>query len=1239
LKKTVKIAVFSFLFALSSYSQSDYGNTYALIIGVSEYQDESLNLDYAEKDANFFKDFLLSQTGGSVPDSNIIEIYNADATFAQIHEKLNTLNTMVTNDRNRSRVFLFFSGHGEEFINKEGALVCSDFIRGGGTIQGKYPYDLLAYYLDDMLQRAEVFVFIDACYSGYLMKSDKIADIDKKHYGVNLFRFASSGSKFKSKEDPKDLKHGVFSYYLVKGLFGEADTEDGKVSFPELVAYVKKEVKDHTNEAQKPKSSYDEDRHETTTISTIDKKIAKSELTDIAANLSLLFDKGENGDLAFKSIEDNSHIGLLRDSFELYLDSGLLVTKNQRNAWGYYEKLKKANAPQRMINNAESELRVGLLNNVQLLLNEHIQNINHQPSVDDLQIGAYELEMVMKIIDKRDPFFKISEVRKLFLDAYSIIREKNKEKYKDAEYLLARIFMEYEDSAAYALNAMGMLYDSQGEFDLAVAYYNYAIDKSPRWVLPYSNLGNIYKRQANYSKALSLFNKALAIDSNAALLYNNLGNVYLAQGRVVTAEMTYRYALTIDSESKYLWHYNLGVVSELKGDLASALKHYQRSMELNAGYYHTYIRLGDYYSEHEGIQNFDRARKYYQDAITNDKYAVEPLVALADFYRKYEMDPEIHWTIEMLYKTAIRLEPNVEWPYFGLGYLYRDRWLSKADSTEYYMRLGFEQVGNSNAARYLARYYKQVGEYDSAVVYYVKALKLNSLNWDARRGLAKLYEKRQDFLDAEKVFLVGLELFPETPKVLYDIGCFYYRMRNFDNINGGVNMSTVMLLDAFFLIRDDEDYSALWFRKALSIDSNYVPAHIALASVYASYWQRDEQDSLATMEASFNHWKKTEQLNPNYCSKEDIINAHLLSAFIESSRSSEDGPISADQKLRDLAEYDADNFLIWYTRASLNYMNTTHPEQLNLGNAIVYIDSAINLANITQAEKLEALVLKGRILLSLKDYENALLIFNQVASIDSAKVLLDLSLVHSYLPPKTNKLKSICFFDEYQKNGNHISREVKYGGRISIMNITDTKNAENYYRKEQLNQIAMLRYNWWPLHAYGIGRYDIYQDLLPYNPGYESSELAFTQDSTNFIAGYAYTWLLLFDRDYENAHKVLDIVYDHHQDTIIVQKQGLHILRAEICFKNKEFERAIQEYEFLINEYDESNYHIKIAMIYYLMNDMDKSREYARYYIHREVDSNSPYCKISEFNKGAYRKLYDQNLKRLAKKLIKEAHE
>jgi uncharacterized caspase-like protein len=65
---------------------------------------------------------------------------------------------------------------------------------------------------------------------------------DKKLFPDNFTIIAASQSDQVSSSSP-DLKHGIFSYYLMKGMEGDADSnKDGRITLGEMQAYLVENV-------------------------------------------------------------------------------------------------------------------------------------------------------------------------------------------------------------------------------------------------------------------------------------------------------------------------------------------------------------------------------------------------------------------------------------------------------------------------------------------------------------------------------------------------------------------------------------------------------------------------------------------------------------------------------------------------------------------------------------------------------------------------------------------------------------------------------------------------------------------------------------------------------------------------------------------------------------------------------------------------------------------------------------
>ena len=220
-------------------------NSVALIIGISKYN-YAPEAKYADRDAIYFSDFAENILG--IDKTNIKLISNNSANSVELKKALKIWLKGYSTP-NQSDIFIFFAGHG---------LASAD-----GKELYLLPYDGEPRLLEDTaLLRSEIFdtvksinpksvtVFLDACYSGQTREKDMIladarpiaivpieSDVPKN---FTVFS-ASSGSQISGSLPEAD--HGLFSYFLMKGLEGDADANnDRKITNGELHSYVRSNV-------------------------------------------------------------------------------------------------------------------------------------------------------------------------------------------------------------------------------------------------------------------------------------------------------------------------------------------------------------------------------------------------------------------------------------------------------------------------------------------------------------------------------------------------------------------------------------------------------------------------------------------------------------------------------------------------------------------------------------------------------------------------------------------------------------------------------------------------------------------------------------------------------------------------------------------------------------------------------------------------------------------------------------
>ncbi len=82
-----KFLTLLFLLSLHQFTLAQEASTsYAIVVGISKYQNAEIPaLQFANRDAQIFSDYLSSAEGGSVPKENMIVLIDSVATSAALY--------------------------------------------------------------------------------------------------------------------------------------------------------------------------------------------------------------------------------------------------------------------------------------------------------------------------------------------------------------------------------------------------------------------------------------------------------------------------------------------------------------------------------------------------------------------------------------------------------------------------------------------------------------------------------------------------------------------------------------------------------------------------------------------------------------------------------------------------------------------------------------------------------------------------------------------------------------------------------------------------------------------------------------------------------------------------------------------------------------------------------------------------------------------------------------------------
>jgi len=215
---------------------------YALVVGIEGYRSIP-KADYGENDAKLVKTYVESL---GVPPANVILLTGADASRADISKYLEEwLPGVVKPD---SRVYFYYSGHGAP-DPATGAAYLMPY-DGDPRFLKSTAFPLTKIYADlSALPSKESVVMLDSCFSGAGGRSvlapgvrPLVAVEDSTAAPERTAVLSASGAR--EIAGGLDLrKHGLFTYFLLRGLSGEADADrDGHVTLGELNGYLRAKV-------------------------------------------------------------------------------------------------------------------------------------------------------------------------------------------------------------------------------------------------------------------------------------------------------------------------------------------------------------------------------------------------------------------------------------------------------------------------------------------------------------------------------------------------------------------------------------------------------------------------------------------------------------------------------------------------------------------------------------------------------------------------------------------------------------------------------------------------------------------------------------------------------------------------------------------------------------------------------------------------------------------------------------
>jgi tetratricopeptide (TPR) repeat protein len=817
--------------------------TFAMIMGISKYK-YIRPLSYADKDAEMFRDYLKSPAGGKLPEDNIFCLLNDQAlssTFFTKGSKWLEAKKLQKGDR----LFIYLAGHGDAIDEDQFFYIAYDCnpagdknnYLAGGTIQ---LYNLKRKIAKETGKGVEVYFIMDACRSGELpggsdgqnlltkaISEERAGDIVMLATGAGQqsFEDASIGSG-----------HGLFTYYLVDGLAGMADSVDvvdNKVTLAEIQKYIQRNVPTIAQEVFKKKqdpyiccNEYSDKVVGIVDTAYLRKWQEAKRLNARKLGTALVAPRGRG-----MSVNDT----LLIETYNLFntaVKESRLTGKN--SAEYYYDLMAKKFPGDAYTSDAQSTLAVEFINFAQSKINLYldckdaasIQRIRAQIDEDEktdeissslermekvAQQEFYEvgvmLEKAISFIMPDDPDFAKTLIgRMYFFKARGYFGRSKKLVDINTAFQYAYTAYSSDRKAAYVLNTLSSLHLDNGKIDSAIYYAKQAILTAPKWRYPYVTLAFCYKTQNKPDSAIKYYRKSIEVDPANADAYVDLGHYYYSQSKADSAIANYQRALQIEPNNVYASN-NIGWLYHDRKELDNAIVYFKRSIKADPKFINAYNGLSKTFFE---LGKYDSARIYYSNAFANyqDKSIVN--VYIGNFFR----DLKQYDSAKTYYRNAADIDPNYEDAFNSLGrmsvalkqydsakHYYRRALIANPYSAAALINMGmvfkelrvpdstysyFQQAvrlepGNPSILNSLGVVYGEEKNYDSAKQYFRRALFVQPDYKPASKNLMKIFRELNQ-LDSITNFLKGTSIVdPNSPNFLNDIGKAFFDQKRFDS--------------------------------------------------------------------------------------------------------------------------------------------------------------------------------------------------------------------------------------------------------------------------------------------------------------------------------------------------------------------------------------------------------------------------------------------------------------------------
>ncbi|MFH1823808.1 MAG: tetratricopeptide repeat protein [Candidatus Firestonebacteria bacterium] len=130
---------------------------------------------------------------------------------------------------------------------------------------------------------------------------------------------------------------------------------------------------------------------------------------------------------------------------------------------------------------------------------------------------------------------------------------------------------------------LGVVYDKKGSYDESIISFNKALSINPSVPETHYGLATVYFRQKDYKNSIKEYEVALKLNPKFIEAWNSLGVVMSSTGNLDGVINCYKNITLLKPLDVEAWN-NLGIAYGTKGDFKTAIKSWEKALEINPNY-------------------------------------------------------------------------------------------------------------------------------------------------------------------------------------------------------------------------------------------------------------------------------------------------------------------------------------------------------------------------------------------------------------------------------------------------------------------------------------------------------------------------------------------------------------------------------------------------------------------------------------------------------------------------------